>query len=41
MIQQTLKRRFSLLTMMFIALLALAGCQGKPQGLKAEQIALL
>ncbi|CAI0941775.1 OmpA family protein [Serratia ficaria] len=41
MIQQTLKRRFSLLTMMFIALLALAGCQGKPQGLTAEQIALL
>lgn len=41
MIQQTLKNRFSLLTMMFIALLALAGCQSKPQGLTPEQIALL
>ena len=41
MIQQLFKGRFSLLTMMFIALLALAGCQSKPQGLTPEQIALL
>ena len=33
MIQQLFKGRFSLLTMVFVALLALAGCQSKPQGL--------
>ena len=41
MIQQLFKGRFSLLTMVFVALLALAGCQSKPQGLTPEQIALL
>lgn len=41
MIQQTLKRRFSLLTLMFIALLALAGCQTKLPGLTPEQVSLL
>ncbi|WP_341478042.1 OmpA family protein [Serratia marcescens] len=41
MIQQLFKGRFSLLTMMFVALLALAGCQSKPQGLTPEQVALL
>ncbi|MEE4408318.1 MULTISPECIES: OmpA family protein [Serratia] len=41
MIQQTLKNRFSLLAIMFVALLTLAGCQSKPQGLTPEQVALL
>ncbi|WP_025120423.1 MULTISPECIES: OmpA family protein [unclassified Serratia (in: enterobacteria)] len=41
MLQQNFKRSFSLLTLMFIALLTLAGCQSKPQGLTAAQIALL
>lgn len=41
MIQQLFKGRFSLLTMVFVALLALAGCQSKPQGLTPEQVALL
>ncbi|QNK31876.1 OmpA family protein [Serratia sp. JUb9] len=40
MIKQRFTRPFSLLAMMFIAVLALAGCQSK-QGLTAEQIALL
>lgn len=31
MIQQLFKGRFSLLAMAFVALLALAGCQSKPQ----------
>lgn len=41
MLQQNFNRSFSLLTFVFIALLTLAGCQSKPQGLTAEQIALL
>ncbi len=41
MIQQLFKGRFSLLAMAFVALLALAGCQSKPQGLTPEQVALL
>jgi outer membrane protein OmpA-like peptidoglycan-associated protein len=41
MLQQNFKRSFSLLALVFITLLTLAGCQSKPQGLTAEQIALL
>ncbi|CAI1742615.1 Outer membrane protein ArfA [Serratia fonticola] len=41
MLQQNFKRSYSLLALMFITLLTLAGCQSKPQGLTAEQIALL
>ncbi|WP_447888109.1 OmpA family protein [Serratia fonticola] len=41
MLQQNFKRPFSLLALVFITLLTLAGCQSKPQGLTAEQIALL
>jgi len=41
MLQQKFKRPLSLLAILFIALVALAGCQNKPQGLTAEQIALL
>ncbi|HEI8866766.1 OmpA family protein [Serratia sp. AKBS12] len=39
--QQSSNTPFSLLAMMFIAVLTLAGCQSKPQGLTAEQVALL
>lgn len=41
MIQLTLKRRFSLLTIIVITLLALAGCLRKSQGLTPEQVTLL
>lgn len=41
MLQLNFKRSYSLLALMFITLLTLAGCQSKPQGLTAEQIALL
>ncbi|ATM75519.1 MULTISPECIES: OmpA family protein [Serratia] len=41
MLQQNFKRTYSLLALVFITLLTLAGCQSKPQGLTAEQIALL
>ncbi len=41
MLQQNFKRSYSLLALVFITLLTLAGCQSKPQGLTAEQIALL
>lgn len=41
MLQQNFKRSYSLLALVFITLLTLAGCQSKPRGLTAEQIALL
>lgn len=41
MLQQNFKRSYSLLALVFITLLTLAGCQSKPQRLTAEQIALL
>ncbi len=41
MLQQNFKRTYSLLALVFITLLTLAGCQSKPQGLTAERIALL
>ncbi len=37
MLQQNFKRTYSLLALVFITLLTLAGCQSKPQGLTAER----